>query len=268
MNRIKQETGIDCRFQEEMFSLVMDTVAPWAFAEMTPVQADRERKNWQIRDISLKDDQARVCVMHVTSKNQYTALVCCLSEPEIVAVSFTDGRLGMLNPYLDCGYKLESDLDGPGCWNVLSITFQAEDGAEKIRFLRRGVVEEVEVNQFGAFSIIDWDSNYPVDEYLGVKVNGIWQASVVGAIPYTIDFMTSCWRKAVFRQDGMRNRWNRWITAAFVELCGSDRAILQREIMNALAREENQECYQAFKKERRRFLEREKQPLDDLQLSA
>ncbi len=268
MIKFTQEAVIDCQIQEKLFSLVMDAVAPWAFAEADLDGVSQDREDWCIRDISIKDGQASVCVMHIVQREQYTALVCCLDEPEVIAVSYTSGNLGMLNPYLDCGHKLGAELDGPGCWNVLSITFAAEPGAEKIRYLRQGNIEEVSVNQFDAFSIIDWNSNYPVDEYLSVKVDGEWRAPVVAAIPYTIDYVASCWRKAVYKNDGLRSRWNRWITAAFVELCGSDRAVLQCEMMNTLANGGNAKCYEAFKSERRKFLNREKQPLDDLTLSA
>lgn len=264
MDKMKQKADCNSRFQKEMFSLVMDAVMPWAFAQ----SQNRGAENWQIADISQYEDQTRVCIIHVTSLDQYTALVCCHDEPEVIAVSYTNGNLGVLNPYIDSGHKLEADLDGPGCWNVLSITFRAEPGAEKVCFLRRGIVEEVSVNQFGYFSIVDWDSNQPVDEYLGVKLNGVWTPPVVAATPYTINYVTACWRKAVERDNGLRSRWNRWITAAFVELCGADRATLQSAMMKELAAEKNQKCYQAFKQERRKFLEREKRPLDELLLNA
>ncbi len=264
MKKMKQKDD-NCRhFQEEIFSLVMDTIAPWAFSD----PASRDDECWRILDVSMKNDQALVCVMHVKRRDQYTALICCHDQPEVIAVSFSSGNLGVLNPYLDCGHKLEADLEGPGCWNVLSVTFCAEPGAEIIRYLRQGKIEEVHVNEFGAFSIVDWSSNQPIQEYLGVRINGVWKTPVVAAIPYTIDYVTACWRKAVFRENGMTSRWNRWITAAFVELCGSDRAVLQKEMMNAFASEENQALSIAFKQERRKFLEREKRPLDDLLLSA
>ncbi len=260
MEHMKQEFGVKCQSHEELFELVMDAVEPWVLANRDV----RDLKNWRIQSISQNQDQLCICIMHARRRDQFTALVCCLGEPEIVAVSFTSGNLGMLNPYLDCGHKLAHDLDGPGCWNVLAITFAAEPGAEAVRFLRRGKVEEVHINQFGAFSIVDWDNNQPVDEYLGVKINGRWKQPVVSAIPYTIDYITACWRRAVLRRDDMASRWNRWITAAFVELCGADRAILQHQMMNTLASEKNQAFYQAFKQERRKFLTREKQPLGRL----
>ena len=270
---MKQQVGIEQQFQEKLFSLVMDAITPWVFhgevfqGEVSQGEAvkdieNRNLDNWRIRNVSMKDEQACICVMHVSRNEQYTALVCCLGEPEVVAVSYTDGNLGVLNPYLDSGHKLEADLDGPGCWNVLAITFRAEPGAQTLRFSRQGQISEVNVNEFGCFSIIDWNANRPIDEYLGVKVNGEWKKPVVGAIPYTINYVTACWRKAVFSDTGLRSRWNRWITAAFVELCGSDRAVLQREMMNTFADERNQICYQAFKQERRRFLNREKAPLE------
>jgi len=264
MKNMKQKDGKCSHFQEELFSLVMDAIAPWAF----PDPMIRNDKNWRILDVSMNNDQARVCVMHVKRRDQYTALICCHGQPEVIAVSFSSGNLGVLNPYLDCGHKLEADLEGPGCWNVLSVTFCAEPGAQIIRYMRMGEITEVHVNKFGAFSIIDWNSNQPIEEFIGVKVNGEWKKPVVAAIPYTIDYVTSCWRKAVYRENGMASRWNRWITAAFVELCGSDRAILQKEMMNAFASEKNQTLSIAFKQERRKFLEREKRPLDDLLLSA
>ena len=264
MEQAKQETGNGRHFHEELFSLVMDAIAPWALSG----KGQQGRQNWAVRNITIKDDQAIVCVKHVNSLDQYTALICCLNEPEVIGVSFTEGNLGMLNPYLDCGHKLEADLDGPGCWNVLAITFVAEPGAETVRYLRNGEIMESHVNEFGAFSIIDWESNLPVEEYLAVKINGEWKTPVVAAIPYTIDYVIACWRKAVYRDNGLRSRWNRWITAAFVELCGSDRATLQNEMMNRLAEESNQQCYMAFKQERRRFLELEKKPLNSLSISA
>ncbi len=270
MGQTRQNDGEICHSHEELFTLVMEAVAPWAFAAFaTSSERDnRAFENWCIRDISIGDDQALICIMHVTSRSQYTALVCCLGDPEVVAVSYKSGNLGMLNPYLDCGNKLETDLDGPGCWNVFSVTFCAEPGAQAVRYLRKGEVCEVRINRFDAFSIVDWESNQPVEEYLGVKVNGVWKKPVVVAIPYTIDYVTACWRKAVYRDDGLRSRWNRWITAAFVELCGADRAILQQEMMAALAVEKDPVFYRAFTQERRKFLDREKRPLDELLLKV
>lgn len=267
MTQTRQESGTDSQLHEELFSLVMETVAPW----ISPAVLDKSAKgyeNWNLCDVSIKSNMARVCVMHASRRDQYTALICCLEDPEVLAVSFASGNLGMLNPYLDCGHKLEADLDGPACWNAFSVTFRAEPGAEVVRYLRAGKIEEVQINEYDAFSIIDWESNQPVQEYLGVKVNGVWKKPVVAAIPYSIDYVISCWRKAVYSSNGMRSRWNRWITAAFIELCGADREVLQQEMMNALAREENQEIFQAFKQERRKFLAREKRPLDDLLLNA
>jgi len=267
MEQMKQEADFDSRAddlsQEELFWLVMGAVEPWILAD----RAVGALENWQIRNISQSETQACVCIMHVRRRDQFTALICCLGEPEVVAVSFTNGNLGMLNPYLDCGPKLEHDLDGPGCWNVLSITFAAEPDAEAVRFLRLGKVEEIKVNGFDAFSIVDWDNNQPVDEYLGVKVNGVWEKPVVAAIPYSIDYVTACWRKAVLQQDGMASRWNRWITTAFVELCGADQAILQTKMMAVLASEKNQEFYRAFKQDRRESLAREQMSLDEFMSS-
>lgn len=264
MKQIKQENGSSCHFHEELFSLVMDAIAPWAFSDKN----NSGNENWRIRAISGNDKQVRICVMHVTRRDQYTALICCHDEPEILAVSFTSGNLGMLNPYLDNGHKLEADLDGLGCWNVFSATFSAEPGAEAVRYLRAGKIEEVRVNEFNAFAIIDWDSSQHIDEYLGVKVDGVWKKPVVAAMPYSIDYVVTCWRNAVNHNNGMRSRWNRWITSAFVELCGADREVLQREMMNGLTDEKNQACFHAFKQERRKFLAREKQPLDNLLLNA
>lgn len=264
MTEKKQENGFDRQFQEELFCLVMDAVSPWVLA-----QDDKQGlENWSLKSIAFDDDQICVCVVHDISREQFTALFCCADEPEIIGVSRAGANLGMLNPYLENGYKIEADLDSLACWNVLSITFAAEEGADAIRFLRKGKVEEIAINEFGVFSIVDWESCDPVDEYLGVRVNGEWKEPVVGAMPYTIDHVASCWRKAVYRNNGLRSRWNRWITAAFVELSGSDRAVLQKEIMSALANERNQICLDEFRKERRRFLEREQSPLEAIRVSA
>lgn len=260
MGTIKQEVGIDHKLQEKLFSLVMDAIAPWALAD----REHQNREDWCVRNISQNGDQYCVCVMHIREGEQYTALVCNMDELEVIAVSYTDGNLSMLNPYLDGGHKLGLDLDAPGCWNVLAITFVAEPGAQAVRFIRNGKIQEVTLNQFDSFSIVDWKSNKPVQEFLGVKIDGEWRAPVVAAIPYTVDYVTTCWRKAVYKNNGLRSRWNRWITAAFIELCGSDRAVLQREMMNALSAEKNENCYRAFKEERRRFLQREKSPMEEL----
>jgi len=258
MRAIRQETGIDCQFQQELFFLVMEAISPWVFPENFFDKQNWELENWRIGDVSMKDEQVLMSVMHVDDHMQYTALICCLGEPEVLAVSYTNGNLGMLNPYMDSGHKLETDLDGPGCWNVLSITFRSEPDAQAVRFLRQGLVQEVEVNEFGCFSIIDWNSNLPVDEYLGVKVNGKWKKPVVAALPYTINYVIACWQEAVVHNDECREHWNRWITAAFVELCGSDRVALQQKMMDAFVGKEDQLCYQAFNKQRQTVLNREK----------
>lgn len=258
MKTMKQKTEVDCHFQQELFFLVMDAISPWVFPESFFDNQNWKLENWRIGDVSMKDEQVLMSVMQVDGLMEYTALICCLGEPEIVAVSCTNGNLGMLNPYLDSGHKLEADLDGPGCWNVLSITFRSEPGAQTVRFLRQGLVQEVEVNEFGCFSIIDWNSNLPVDEYLGVKVNGKWKKPVVAALPYTIDYVKACWQKAVVHGDKCRDYWNSWITAAFVELCGSDRMVLQQEMKNAFVGEEGQLYYQAFNKQRQTVLNRER----------
>ena len=258
MGEMKREVAIDRHLQQKLFFLVMDAIAPWVFPDNFSDKQKRDQENWRIGDVSMNNEQALMCVMHVDGHMQYTALICCLGEPEVVAVSYSSGNLGMLNPYLDCGHKLEADLDGPGCWNVLSVTFLGEERAQAVRFLRQGLVEEVAINKFGYFSIIDWNSNLPVDEYLGVKVNGEWKKPAVGAIPYTIDSISTCWCKAVVGDDQQRYQWNHWITGAFVELCGSDRALLQQELSSAFSGKENLACYQAFKKQRQKFLNQEK----------
>ena len=256
---MKKLSGIDKQVHKDLFLLVMDEIAPWATAEN-----GGERENWRLADITIKDEQARVCVMHKVQREQYTALVCCADLPEVIAVSYTNGNLGMLNPYLDCGHKLEADLDGFGCWNVLSITFSAEPGAQAIRFSRQGKIHEISRNQYDAFSLIDWNGTQPVDEYIGVKIAGKWHRPAIGDLPYSIEYVVACWRRAVARDDNFHSRWNRWLTAAFVELCGADRAVLQRKLMNALSAEKNDVYFQAFKKERRKFLRREQAPLNNL----
>jgi len=266
---MKQRSSIDCQLQNDLLLLILEAVSPWLIEnENVYGRTITNQENWSIADITIKDDLARICIMHKVQRGQYTALVCMVDSPEIIAVSYTDGNLGMLNPYLDCGHKLEADLDGPGCWNVLSITFAAEPGAQAIRYLRGGEVEEVYLNEFGAFSIIDWAGNQPVEEFLGVKISGKWQRPAVAAIPYTIDYIASYWCRCVVREDNFSSREACWIRAAFIELCGTDRAILQHKIMNTLAEEPNDFYFQAFKKERRKFLDSEQASLGNFALPA
>jgi hypothetical protein len=245
-----------------LVGLVGDAVAPWVAGK------HQDPSHWRVQNISFSNQQALVVIAHKKLKSQFTGLICCADEPEVVAVSYSDGNLGMLNPYLDGGCKLERDLDGPGDWNVLSITIKAESGAEAIRYCRNGEIKEIGVTRHGTFAIVDWDSNQPIDEFLAIRVHGEWHTPVVGALPFTIDHVARCWKNAVNSSDGMKNRWNRWITAAFTELGGSDRALLQEALMEAFARESNRTFYKAFKAERRKFLVRESRPLTKLLHSA
>jgi len=262
MAKAIQTTGIDLQLQEQLFSLVMDAIAPWVFPDGFFDEQKRVLENWSIASISMENDQVCMCVMQTNSNVKYTALICCLGEPEIVAVSYTDGNPGMLNPYLDSDYKLETDLDGLACWNVLSITFRAEPGAETIRFLRDGVMIEVDINEFGCFSYTDWNSSRPVEKYLAVKVRGKWQELLIESIPYTVEYMAARWRLAIIDNNkNMHKWWNDWISAAFVELCGYDRMVLSREMTKVFVGEENETCYQAFKNEQQKFINREEELL-------
>jgi len=254
------EVITDDAFQQSLLSLVLESVSPW----IEKKSLNSQPSDWQVLQITNNNEQLLVTIKQNSGAQQYMALLCCLSAPEVVAVSQTDGMLGLLNPYLDGGHKIEAELDAPGNWNTLSICFKAQQGATALRYLRSGFVCEVEINQFGCFEIVDWNSNQPVDEYLEIKIDGVWQQTIVGALPFTVDYLVGCWMKAVNGRMMRGNRWNSWITSTFVELGGHDRAALQDALMNAFVSMKD-DCYlRTFKQERRKFLKSEQSPLLDL----
>lgn len=260
MSLMNGEVVIDDAFQHSLLLLVLESVSPWIEKESLGYQPE----DWQILQIANHSEQMLVTIKQISGGQQYTALMCCLSGLEVVAVSQTDGMLGLLNPYLDGGGKIESDLDAPGNWNILSISFKVQTGATALRFLRGGVACEIEVNQFGCFEIVDWNSNHPVEEYLEIKVDGVWQQTIVGALPYTVEFLVGCWVKAANGRMMRANRWNSWITATFVELGGHDRAALQEALMAAFKAMDDDYYLRTFKQERRKFLKSEQSPLLDI----
>ncbi len=257
MSLMNEEVVLDDAFQQSLLSLVLESVSPWIEEKSCYTQIE----NWRILQITSHTEQMLVTIKQVSGGQQYTALMCCLSAPEVVAVSQTDGMLEVLNPYLDGGRKIETELDAPGNWNILSISFKAQKGATALRFLRGCAIFEIEVNQFGCFEIVDWNSNQPVEEYLEVLVDGVWQQTVVRSLPFSVDYLVSCWKKAANGRMMASNRWNKWITATFVELGGHDRAVLQDALMNAFCSMSDDYYLRTFKQERRKFLKSEQSPL-------
>ena len=260
MKLMNGEVFTNDAFQQSLLSLVLESVSPW----IEKKSLGSKPSDWQVLQITNHNEQLLVTIKQVSGAQQYTALMCCLSAPEVVAVSQTDGMLGLLNPYLDGGLKIEAELDAPGNWNTLSICFKAQHEATALRFMRGGVVCEVDVNQFGCFEIVDWNSNQPIDEYVEIKVDGVWQQTIVGALPFTVEHLVGCWKKAASGRMVRSNRWNNWITATFVELGGRDRAALQEALMNAFVSMKDDYYLRTFKQERRKFLKSEQSPLLEL----
>lgn len=231
----------------------MDAIAPWA------CQNGRTIDDWHVSHFTRHNDQILLGVAHKFGLERYSALICAFDLPEILAVSFTDGTMGLLNPYLDGAGKVEHDLDAPGCWNVLSVSFAAEAGCSAIRYIRDGRFYEIEANQFGSFDIHDWKSKHPIERYLSTCIDGNWQDVVVPQLPYSPQHLKTCWKKAVISPRGMESRWNNWISSVFSELGAKDRNELQETMLTALSDTENRHFYNAFKAERRAFLQRERE---------
>lgn len=252
MDRISDTRHTDSRICDELFDQVMDAIAPWA------CQNGRKIDDWHVSHFSHHEEQILLGIAHKYGLERYSALICCLEKPEIMAVSSTNGTLGMLNPFIDGAGKIEDDLDAPGCWNILSVSFAAESGCTAVRYIRDGKFYETEVNQFGSFDIHDWHSNRPIDRYLATRIEGVWHDVVVPQLPYSQKHIKTCWKKAVISPRGMNSRWNKWITSVFSELGKQDRAKLQDDMLRSLATSDNMHFLEAFKAERRAFLQRER----------
>lgn len=252
MDKMSDIRQTDSRLCDELFLQVMDAIAPWA------CRNGRTSDDWQVSHFTRNQEQVLLGIAHKHGLERYCALICCLEEPEIIAVSSTDGSLGMLNPYLDGAGKIEDDLDAPGCWKVLSVSFAAEAGCTAIRYIRDGKFHEVEKNRFGSIEIHDWHSNRPIDRYLSTRIDGVWHDVVVPQLPYSKKHLKTCWKKAVISPKGMQSRWNNWITSIFSDLGNQDRAKLQEAMLASLSESENRHFFDAFKAERRAFLQRER----------
>ena len=213
---ISSHTGNE--WLESMQQLTLEAVAPWVRAKGLAVDC----KAWNVASFVMRDGLILITLVENGSARQYTSLICCTEEPEVVAVSFNDGRLGILNPFLEACGPVEEGLDSVACWQVFSLVFAGEPGADRLRYRRHGEVREVQVNEAGYFEIRDWHCVRPVDEYLAVRVQGKWQPTVAGALPYSCEFTRRCWRELSALQAGCTHSRHGWLVSACNELGGSD----------------------------------------------
>ncbi|HHI81963.1 MAG TPA: hypothetical protein ENJ99_02310, partial [Rhizobiales bacterium] len=91
----------------EMKSLTLDAISPW----ISHGKNGCDPAQWKVAAFAMRDALALTTLVSKTGARQFTSLVCCAEAPEVVAVSFSDGRLFELNPFLEAGGPLEPELD-------------------------------------------------------------------------------------------------------------------------------------------------------------
>ncbi len=208
-----------------LFNLVFQELLPWL--------DDKDESSWQLADISTNKTQTLLTIHNATSHQQFTALICCLGEPEILAVSCSNKHFSMLNPYIDGPERVEPDLDSIGCWQILNIVFKPEKGVDQVRFERDGNIMDAHINEYGFISIIDWNSNKPISEYLSLMKDNEWREPVISLAPYSAHSIANSLAQAYSNNHNI-NEWKRWLCAGFVKLGILDYKNLENGILAAL----------------------------------